>query len=162
MQLLSMAVRSWALTIMRLCERKGRPRMISWQRLGATMARTVRAEYQLLRSCNLSLTQWVSETCEEPSPLEKKALETGKGQGSKRVGRCRRLTSIWSIRTGGEPWSIRAETGTRDNEDGSWLSTAHSHKRWGKMKGMCVLTESLESRDKSLSPAARTELSLGG
>jgi hypothetical protein len=50
----------------------------------------------------------------------------------------------------------------QDKEKTLWLSTAHSHTKWGNMKGICILTELLESHDRSLSPMVSTELSFGG
>jgi hypothetical protein len=39
--------------------------------------------------------------------------------------------------------------------EGLRLSIAHFHTRCGKKKGMCMLTKSLESQDRLLSPPPR-------
>jgi len=97
-QSLSIAVPLQALTMILLWERKGSPRIIRWHKLCAIRAWTVWAEYQLLQSCSLGLTQWVSETGGVLADLSKKALETGNSLGSKQTGKQSWETNVRSIK----------------------------------------------------------------
>lgn len=137
---------------------KGNPRIIWWHRFRATSMHTVHGEYKLLWSCNLSLTQLVSNINVVTDGSFEKAPETGNTWGNVWRWSCKWDTSSWSIKTMGEPWSIKASTFRWWWKMG--LSMAQFHTMCGMEKG--TLTKLSESCERFLVSPNKTSCSFVG